>query len=158
MDIENNVNPSIMPTETEPGVVSDKKRNQPNAETTMEDAQGRDHCQRSPRSRMEHLGASRQYWRDMILGVNDGLVSTFLLVAGVGGGGMSSGDILLTGIAGALAGAVSMSKLQSWTVVLSSCLRLTDESNSLIPPCQLDPHRRRWRICRHQVAKSSDTR
>jgi VIT1/CCC1 family predicted Fe2+/Mn2+ transporter len=60
------------------------------------------------RHRIDHLGASRQYWRDMILGVNDGLVSTFLLVAGVAGGGMSSRDILLTAMAGALAGAVSM--------------------------------------------------
>jgi len=42
----------------------------------------------------------------MILGVNDGLVSTFLLVAGVAGGGLSSQDILLTALAGALAGAV----------------------------------------------------
>ena len=40
--------------------------------------------------------------------VNDGLVSTFLLVAGVAGGGLSTTDILLTAIAGALAGAVSM--------------------------------------------------
>ena len=56
----------------------------------------------------EHLGASRQYWRDIILGVNDGLVSTFLLVAGVAGGGLLSRDILLTAIAGAVAGAVSM--------------------------------------------------
>jgi len=60
------------------------------------------------RPTLEHLGRSRQYWRDIILGVNDGLVSTFLLVAGVAGGGLSSKDILLTGIAGALAGAVSM--------------------------------------------------
>lgn len=30
----------------------------------------------------EHLVKSRQYYRDMVLGVNDGLVSTFLLVAG----------------------------------------------------------------------------
>lgn len=56
----------------------------------------------------EHLGASRQYWRDIILGVNDGLVSTFLLVAGVAGGGMTSSSILLTAVAGALAGAISM--------------------------------------------------
>ena len=56
----------------------------------------------------EHLGRSRQYWRDIILGVNDGLVSTFLLVAGVAGGGMSSEAILLTALAGALAGAISM--------------------------------------------------
>lgn len=56
----------------------------------------------------EHLGKHRQYWRDIILGVNDGLVSTFLLVTGVAGGGLSSIDILLTAIAGAIAGAVSM--------------------------------------------------
>jgi len=56
----------------------------------------------------KHLGGSRQYWRDIILGVNDGLVSTFLLVAGVAGGGLSSADILLTAISGALAGAISM--------------------------------------------------
>jgi VIT1/CCC1 family predicted Fe2+/Mn2+ transporter len=56
----------------------------------------------------EHLGRHRQYWRDIILGVNDGLVSMFLLVAGVVGGGMATRNILLTGVAGAIAGAVSM--------------------------------------------------
>jgi vacuolar iron transporter family protein len=56
----------------------------------------------------EHLGGSRQYWRDIILGVNDGLVSTFLLVAGVAGGGMSTSEISIIAIAGAVAGAVSM--------------------------------------------------
>jgi VIT1/CCC1 family predicted Fe2+/Mn2+ transporter len=56
----------------------------------------------------QHLGKHRQYWRDMILGVNDGLVSTFLLVAGVAGAGLTTTDVLLTAIAGALAGAVSM--------------------------------------------------
>ena len=34
----------------------------------------------------EHLQKTRQYYRDMMLGVNDGLVSTLLLVAGVVGG------------------------------------------------------------------------
>ena len=57
----------------------------------------------------EHLGESRRYWRDIILGVNDGLVSTFLLIAGVVGGGLSVSAVLLTGIAGAIAGAISMS-------------------------------------------------
>jgi len=56
----------------------------------------------------EHLGRNRQYLRDMILGVNDGLVSMLLLVAGVVGGGLSPRNVLLTGIAGAIAGAVSM--------------------------------------------------
>ncbi len=55
-----------------------------------------------------HLGGSRQYMRDIILGVNDGLVSTFLLVSGVVGGGLDATDVLLTGIAGAVAGMVSM--------------------------------------------------
>jgi predicted membrane protein (TIGR00267 family) len=55
-----------------------------------------------------HVGQSRQYIRDIILGVNDGLVSTFLLVAGVVGGGLATGQVLLTAIAGAIAGAVSM--------------------------------------------------
>jgi VIT1/CCC1 family predicted Fe2+/Mn2+ transporter len=55
-----------------------------------------------------HIGESRQYWRDIILGVNDGLVSIFLLVAGVVGGGLSSAQVALTAIAGAVAGSVSM--------------------------------------------------
>lgn len=55
-----------------------------------------------------HIGETRQYWRDIILGVNDGLVSIFLLVIGVVGGGMDSGQVLLTAVAGAVAGAVSM--------------------------------------------------
>ncbi|MDX1469260.1 MAG: VIT1/CCC1 transporter family protein [Acidimicrobiia bacterium] len=55
-----------------------------------------------------HIGETRQYWRDIILGVNDGLVSMFLLVVGVVGGGLATGQILLTAIAGALAGAISM--------------------------------------------------
>ncbi len=56
-----------------------------------------------------HLGDSRRYWRDIILGVNDGLVSTFLLIAGVVGAGLSVRIVLLTGIAGGIAGAISMS-------------------------------------------------
>lgn len=55
-----------------------------------------------------HIGETRQYWRDIILGVNDGLVSMFLLVAGVVGGGLSVAQVLLTAVAGAVAGAVSM--------------------------------------------------
>jgi predicted membrane protein (TIGR00267 family) len=55
-----------------------------------------------------HIGETRQYWRDIILGVNDGLVSIFLLVVGVVGGGLEADQVLLTAVAGALAGAISM--------------------------------------------------
>ena len=56
----------------------------------------------------EHLGRNRPYLRDAILGANDGLVSMLLLIAGVVGGGLSTRNVLLTGIAGAVAGAISM--------------------------------------------------
>jgi VIT1/CCC1 family predicted Fe2+/Mn2+ transporter len=61
-----------------------------------------------PDDYQDHLGTSRQYMRDIILGVNDGLVSTFLLVAGVVGGGLTATQVLLTGVAGAIAGMISM--------------------------------------------------
>jgi vacuolar iron transporter family protein len=65
-------------------------------------------AQRDPPLYEPHIGETRQYWRDIILGVNDGLVSIFLLVVGVVGGGLDTGPVLLTALAGALAGAISM--------------------------------------------------
>lgn len=65
-------------------------------------------AQKDPSLYEPHIGESRQYWRDIILGVNDGLVSMFLLVVGVVGGGLDTGPVLLTALAGALAGAISM--------------------------------------------------
>jgi len=64
--------------------------------------------QEYPPDYVPHIGETRQYWRDIILGVNDGLVSIFLLVVGVVSGGLSQEQVLLTAIAGAIAGAVSM--------------------------------------------------
>ena len=61
-----------------------------------------------PKGYKPHIGESRQYWRDIILGVNDGLVSIFLLVVGVVSGGLDSQQVLLTALAGAIAGSVSM--------------------------------------------------
>eukprot|EP00559_Dactyliosolen_fragilissimus_P005590 CAMPEP_0184870150 /NCGR_PEP_ID=MMETSP0580-20130426/36639_1 /TAXON_ID=1118495 /ORGANISM="Dactyliosolen fragilissimus" /LENGTH=285 /DNA_ID=CAMNT_0027372097 /DNA_START=168 /DNA_END=1022 /DNA_ORIENTATION=- len=56
----------------------------------------------------DHLGKHRQYWRDIILGVNDGLISTFLLVSGVSGGGLKLTQIGITAVSGAVAGSISM--------------------------------------------------
>lgn len=55
-----------------------------------------------------HHGSHRQYMRDIILGVNDGLVSMFLLVFGMYGGNATAHSILLASIAGTVAGAISM--------------------------------------------------
>ncbi|MEO8938588.1 MAG: VIT family protein [Burkholderiaceae bacterium] len=54
--------------------------------------------------RLEHLG----WLRAAVLGANDGIVSTSSLVLGVVGAHASHGSILLTGIAGLVAGAMSM--------------------------------------------------
>ena len=55
-----------------------------------------------------HQGEGSQYLRDFILGVNDGLISTFLVVVGVIGGNYTTLQALLVGISSAVAGAMSM--------------------------------------------------
>ena len=55
----------------------------------------------------EHM-QYRNYMRDLILGANDGMVSVFALVVGVAAGGFIPKEVLLTGIAGIVAGAISM--------------------------------------------------
>jgi VIT1/CCC1 family predicted Fe2+/Mn2+ transporter len=47
-------------------------------------------------------------FRAAVFGANDGLVSNLALVLGVSGGGVSTQAVLLTGLAGLLAGALSM--------------------------------------------------
>ncbi len=54
------------------------------------------------------VASSRGSMRSLILGVNDGLVSILALVAGVTGGTSETNIIILAGIAGAIAGAISM--------------------------------------------------
>lgn len=46
--------------------------------------------------------------RDIIFGANDGLLSTFSLITGVAGGVIDNRYVLLSGLAGAVAGAISM--------------------------------------------------
>lgn len=54
-----------------------------------------------------------------VLGANDGLVSVFCLVMGVAGAGVAQHEILITGAAGLLAGALSMA-LGEWLSVQSA--------------------------------------
>ncbi|HRC87593.1 MAG TPA: VIT1/CCC1 transporter family protein, partial [Thermoanaerobaculia bacterium] len=57
--------------------------------------------------------------RAAVLGANDGLVSNLSLVMGVAGAALDNHGILLTGLAGLLAGAISMA-LGEWLSVQSS--------------------------------------
>lgn len=66
-----------------------------------------------------HRGASGNNLRAAVLGANDGLVSNFCLIMGLAGAGVGSREILLTGLAGLLAGASSMA-LGEWLSVTNS--------------------------------------
>src|SRR5690349_8576308 len=58
----------------------------------------------SERHRFKHAG----WLRAAVLGANDGIVSTTSLVLGVAAAGVSGDGILITGVAGLVAGAMSM--------------------------------------------------
>jgi VIT1/CCC1 family predicted Fe2+/Mn2+ transporter len=66
-----------------------------------------------------HRGAGGNSLRAAVLGANDGLVSNLSLVMGVAGAEVAGKTILLTGIAGLIAGACSMA-IGEWLSVTSS--------------------------------------
>jgi len=55
-----------------------------------------------------HADVSGGWLRPAVFGAMDGLVTNIALIAGVGGGGVSAHNIVLTGVAGLVAGAISM--------------------------------------------------
>ncbi|UFS69400.1 VIT1/CCC1 transporter family protein [Geomonas sp. RF6] len=66
-----------------------------------------------------HRMAGGNALRAAVLGASDGLLSNFNLIMGVAGAALSARNILLTGFAGLLAGAISMA-LGEWISVQSS--------------------------------------
>ena len=56
----------------------------------------------------EHRDVSGGWLRPTVFGAMDGLVTNVSLIAGVGGGGLNRQHIILTGLAGLVAGAFSM--------------------------------------------------
>jgi VIT1/CCC1 family predicted Fe2+/Mn2+ transporter len=55
-----------------------------------------------------HADVSGGWLRPAVFGAMDGLVTNIALIAGVGGGGVAPGNVVLTGVAGLVAGAISM--------------------------------------------------
>lgn len=66
-----------------------------------------------------HRSAGGNALRAAVLGANDGLVSNLSLVMGVAGAALDNKTVLITGLAGMLAGAISMA-LGEWLSVQSS--------------------------------------
>ena len=54
------------------------------------------------------LAIARHYIRDVVYGANDGVITTFAVVAGVTGGGLSAQAIMIIGVANLLADGLSM--------------------------------------------------
>ena len=54
------------------------------------------------------LGAAQHYIRDLVYGANDGVITTFAVVAGVTGGTLSPATVLVLGVANLLADGLSM--------------------------------------------------
>lgn len=71
------------------------------------------------RSESWHRGASGNNLRAAVLGANDGLVSNLCLIMGIAGSGAQSRIVLLTGLAGLIAGACSMA-LGEWLSVTNA--------------------------------------
>jgi vacuolar iron transporter family protein len=54
------------------------------------------------------LDTARHYVRELIYGANDGVITTFAVVAGVAGGGLASHVVLICGVANLVADGLSM--------------------------------------------------
>jgi VIT1/CCC1 family predicted Fe2+/Mn2+ transporter len=54
------------------------------------------------------VGIARHYLRDLVYGANDGIITTFAVVAGVAGGALSGRAVLIVGAANLLADGLSM--------------------------------------------------
>ncbi|MFY1669183.1 VIT1/CCC1 transporter family protein [Plantactinospora sp. WMMB334] len=72
----------------------------------------------TPVSEHQHADVSGGWLRPAVFGAMDGLVTNIALIAGVGGGGVAPRNIVLTGFAGLVAGAISMA-LGEYTSVQS---------------------------------------
>jgi VIT1/CCC1 family predicted Fe2+/Mn2+ transporter len=73
-----------------------------------------------------HADVSGGWLRAAVFGAMDGLVTNIALIAGVGGGGISPRAIVLTGVSGLVAGAISMA-LGEYTSVKSQNEQLDHE-------------------------------
>lgn len=73
-----------------------------------------------------HADVSGGWLRPAVFGAMDGLVTNIALIAGVGGGGIAPRTIVLTGVAGLVAGAISMG-LGEYTSVRSQNEQLAAE-------------------------------
>lgn len=82
-------------------------------------------------------------FRAAVFGANDGLVSNLALVLGMAGGGAGTTTVLLTGLAGLLAGALSMGageyvSVRSQRELLAASAPNTQDARTVLPSLDID--------------------
>ena len=87
---------------------------------------------------VKHRWVDGNALRAAVLGANDGLVSNFSLVMGVAGARAGGGAVLIAGIAGLLAGSLSMA-LGEWLSVQSSRELYANRIRIAARQLELDP-------------------
>ncbi|HUN35899.1 MAG TPA: VIT1/CCC1 transporter family protein [Trebonia sp.] len=100
----------------------------------------------------ERRNASGGWLRPAVFGAMDGLVTNSSLIAGIGGGGGGHGMIVLTGMAGLIAGAFSMATGEYISVTSQNELT-TAEVELERKEHARDPHGRRFRLTQLYVEK-----
>ena len=85
-----------------------------------------------------HADVSGGWLRAATFGAMDGLVTNIALIAGVGGGGVSRHTLILTGVAGLVAGAISMG-LGEFTSVRTQNDQVAAELAKELRELQLNP-------------------
>jgi VIT1/CCC1 family predicted Fe2+/Mn2+ transporter len=91
-----------------------------------------------------HADVAGGWLRAAVFGAMDGLVSNIALIAGVGGGGVAPGTVVLTGTAGLVSGAISMA-LGEYTSV-----RTQNEQ------VRAEVAREQWELERHPEAEAAE--
>jgi len=106
------------------------------------------------RSRLEgrHRMLDGNALRAAVLGANDGLVSNFSLVMGVAGATSAAGPVLIAGVAGLLAGSLSMA-LGEWLSVQSSRELYANEIAILATAFTTSPNEEEARLLEIYAAK-----
>src|SRR3954452_10945103 len=97
---------------------------------------------RAARHSEVHLSSRSNWLRAAVLGANDGILSTSSLVLGVAASGASSGAIVTAGIAGLVAGALSMAageyvSVSSQRDTERADIRLEERELAADPECEL---------------------
>lgn len=87
-----------------------------------------DHPDQADHSEHHHADVSGGWLRAAVFGAMDGLVSNISLIAGVGGAGAATRVVVLTGVAGLIAGAISMA-IGEYTSVKTQNEQITAELN-----------------------------